>query len=121
MTNCFPILATSQLSKIKSTPAKVDTEFDMLAQSRSTDAKKELDVDLLQTETKPTDFDEIEEWLKAEKSAKEGEESLTSKEFDKFLAERAAVADTLPTINNSSNRTIDDSRSKKKQEEPLLG
>lgn len=113
--------ATTQLSKIKSTPAKVD-EFDMLAQSRTSDGKsttKDIEVDLLQGQTnaKPTDFDEIEKWLKAEKSA-EGEDSLTSKEFDKFLAERAAVADTLPTI---SNRSSDDSRSKKKPEEPLLG
>jgi hypothetical protein len=123
---CF-ITATSQLSKIKSTPAKVD-EFDMLAQSRTTsDGKpgtKDMEVDLLQGQTnaKPTDFDEIEEWLRAEKSSvvpNEGEDSLTSKEFDKFLAERAAVADTLPNI---SNRNSDDSsRSKKKQEEPLLG
>lgn len=96
----------------------------MLAQSRTGgDAKpsgKDNDVDLLQGQTnaKPTDFDEIEEWLKAEKSTNEGEESLTSKEFDKFLAERAAVADTLPNI---SNRNSDDSRAKKKQEEPLLG
>lgn len=120
------LLATSQLSKIKSTPAKVD-EFDMLAQSRtSSDGKsgaKDLGVDLLQGQTsdRPTDFDEIEEWLKAEKSGvnpNEGEDSLTSKEFDKFLAERAAVADTLPSISNSNR---DDSRSKKKQEEPLLG
>jgi hypothetical protein len=123
----FGLAATSQLSKIKSTPAKVD-EFDMLAQSRTgvdgkSSTSKELDVDLLQGQTnaKPTDFDEIEEWLRAEKTGvnpNEGEESLTSKEFDKFLAERAAVADTLPNI---SNRTSDDSRSKKKQEEPLLG
>jgi hypothetical protein len=110
--------ATSQLSKIKSTPAKVDSEFDMLAQSRSSDTKtKELDVDLLQGQTKPTDFDEIEEWLKAEKSANDGEESLTSKEFDKFLAERAAVAEALPNVTARN----EDSRSKKKQEESLLG
>lgn len=90
----------------------------MLAQSRGTDSTKakEIDVDLLQGQTKPTDFDEIEEWLKAEKTANEGEESLTSKEFDRFLAERAAVADTLPTI-----RSSDEARSKKKQDEPLLG
>lgn len=121
----FLSTATSQLSKIKSTPAKVD-EFDMLAQSRSSDGKtKELDVDLLQGQnSKPADFDEIEEWLRAEKSGgggtnpNDGEESLTSKEFDKFLAERAAVADTLPNI---SNRNSDEARSKKKQEEPLLG
>ena len=93
----------------------MDTEFDMLAQSRGTaDGKKDGDVDLLQTQTKPTDFDEIEEWLKAEKSnnAKDGEESLTSKEFDKFLAERAAVADTLPTISSQGS---------KKKEDSLLG
>lgn len=106
------------MSKIKSTPAKVDSEFDMLAQSRSSDTKKEVEVDI----QKPTDFDEIEEWLKAEKTANanEGEESLTSKEFDRFLAERAAVADTLPSISSSSSRS-DDARSKKKQEESLLG
>jgi hypothetical protein len=98
----------------------------MLAKSRTSDGKtKELDVDLLQgSNSKPGDFDEIEEWLRAEKSASnvpnpnEGDESLTSKEFDKFLAERAAVADTLPNI---TNRTSEDARSKKKQEEPLLG
>lgn len=115
--------ATSQLSKIKSTPAKVD-EFDMLAQSRKgndgkTAVSKELEVDLLsgQTNAKPQDFDEIEEWLRAEKSGvnpNDGEDSLTSKEFDKFLAERAAVAETLPNISSES-------RPKKKQEEPLLG
>lgn len=101
----------------------------MLAQSRTgSEGKpgaKDLGVDLLQGQTgdKPTDFDEIEEWLRAEKSGvnpNEGEDSLTSKEFDKFLAERAAVAETLPNI-SSSNRNSDDSRSKKKQEEPLLG
>lgn len=123
------LLATSQLSKIKSTPAKVD-EFDMLAQSRSSDGKpKELEVDLLQggqSSAKPADFDEIEEWLRAEKSGgggtntNDGEESLTSKEFDKFLAERAAVADSLPNISNRTSSS-DDARSKKKQDEPLLG
>lgn len=101
----------------------------MLAQSRTggegkSSGAKDIDVDLLQGQTnaKPADFDEIEEWLRAEKptsaNPNEGEEFLTSKEFDKFLAERAAVADTLPNI---SNRTSDESRSKKKQEEPLLG
>lgn len=98
------------MSKIKSTPAKVDSEFDMLAQSRGAgDTKaKELDVDLLQG-GQQKEFDEIEEWLKAEKATSGaveggiggGEESLTSKEFDKFLAERAAVAETLPNVKNN--------------------
>lgn len=115
------------MSKIKSTPAKVD-EFDMLAQSRTaSDAKsKDIEVDLLQggpANAKPTDFDEIEEWLRAEKTGVNpneatGEDSLTSKEFDKFLAERALVGDNLPSV---SNRSSDEGRSKKKQEEPLLG
>lgn len=88
------------MSKIKSTPAKVDSEFDMLAQSRT--KTKDADPDLL---GQPKEFDEIEEWLKAEKQANEagGDESLTSKEFDKFLAERAAVADTLPNVKNNSD------------------
>jgi hypothetical protein len=125
--NLIHVTATSQLSKIKSTPAKVD-EFDMLAQSRTTNdgkpSAKDMEVDLLQGQTnaKPTDFDEIEEWLRAEKAGgnpNEGEDSLTSKEFDKFLAERAAVADTLPNITNRSS--TEEPRSKKKQEEPLLG
>lgn len=117
----FSAMSTSQLSKIKSTPAKVDSEFDMLAQSRSSETKKEMEVDLLQGQTKSTDFDEIEEWLKAEKAANanDAEESLTSKEFEKFLAERAAAADAIPSI--GSNRTSEEARSKKKQEEPLLG
>lgn len=122
------LLATTQLSKIKSTPAKVD-EFDMLAQSRTASdgksAAKDIEVDLLQgpANAKPTDFDEIEEWLRAEKTGVNpneatGEDSLTSKEFDKFLAERALVGDNLPSV---STRNSDDGRSKKKQEEPLLG
>lgn len=123
LTFIFHFVATTELSKIKSTPAKAD-EFDMLAQSRS-DGKSTKDQDDLlqgQTSAKPTDFDEIEEWLRAEKSGVNpndvGEDSLTSKEFDKFLAERAAVAETLPNI---SNRNSEDSRAKKKPDEPLLG
>lgn len=34
------------------------------------------------------------------------EESLTSKEFDRFLAERAAAADNLPTITSRTGSTI---------------
>ncbi|XP_041768082.1 TOM1-like protein 2 isoform X1 [Anopheles merus] len=75
--------------------------------------------------TRESEFDEIEQWLgnpddidnleaqMAAAGAMGGgdggaghgagtEESLTSKEFEKFLAERAAVAETLPTISSSS-------------------
>ena len=51
-----------------------------------------------------------------------GEESLTSKEFEKFLAERAAVAETLPTISSQIGDTSRDGKKKKKdkEEEGLL-
>lgn len=118
----FAILATSQLSKIKSTPAKID-EFDMLAQSRSvgdTKPTKELDVDLIPTtkDAKPTDFDEMEAWLEQKEVPLN---DVTSSEFDKFLAERAAVAETLPSVSSSNTRNSDERSHKKKADEPLLG
>lgn len=50
---------------------------------------------------------------------------MTSTEFDKFLAERAAAADNLPTIsdggnNKSSQPTIAAPTKPKKDEENLL-
>lgn len=51
------------------------------------------------------------------------EESLTSKEFDRFLAERAAAADSLPTITSQTGPTSGTSRPKKaskKEEESLM-
>jgi hypothetical protein len=62
------ILATTQLSKISSVSAQsgpknsntVD-EFDMLAQSRTGAEKMPTELD---TSLKPTEFDEMEAWLK---------------------------------------------------------
>lgn len=51
------------------------------------------------------------------------EESLTSKEFDRFLAERAAAADTLPTITSQAGATTaatPSPRAKAKKEEESL-
>ncbi|XP_064478413.1 TOM1-like protein 2 isoform X2 [Ornithodoros turicata] len=50
-------------------------------------------------EYKDRDFDEMEQWLK-EKPVTEtsGQESITSSEFDRFLAERAAAAERLPNV-----------------------
>nr|XP_045604218.1 TOM1-like protein 2 isoform X4 [Procambarus clarkii] len=52
---------------------------------------------------KDSDFDEMEAWLNEQPAdAKSGagarEETISSSEFDRFLAERAAAADALPTI-----------------------
>ncbi|XP_026738256.1 TOM1-like protein 2 isoform X2 [Trichoplusia ni] len=52
------------------------------------------------------EIDEIAAWLAQEKAASEanlGTESVTSSDFDKFLAERAAAADTLPNANTNTN------------------
>lgn len=55
------------------------------------------------------------------------EESLTSKEFEKFLAERAAVADNLPSISSqigsggpSSNTNASKDRKKKDDDDGLM-
>lgn len=51
------------------------------------------------------------------------EESLTSKEFDRFLAERAAAADSLPTITSqtgSSTATPRPKKPSKKEEDSLM-
>ncbi|XP_053193724.1 TOM1-like protein 2 isoform X1 [Scomber japonicus] len=42
-------------------------------------------------------MDDIEEWLCADVKGDVAEEGVTSEEFDKFLEERAKVADTLPS------------------------
>ncbi|KAL5293404.1 TOM1L2 family protein [Megaselia abdita] len=102
--------ASTQLSKIGNVTAtagsKQDDEFDMLAQSRKTDGTK---VNPLPTfpplvpdrnlSAKDSEFDEMAQWL--DKSG--GEETVTSTEFDKFLAERAAAADNLPTLSDGGN------------------
>ncbi|XP_045495733.1 target of Myb protein 1 isoform X1 [Colias croceus] len=51
------------------------------------------------------EIDEISAWLEQEKAATEatGQESVTSSDFEKFLAERAAAADTLPPANTNTN------------------
>ncbi|XP_068605745.1 TOM1-like protein 2 [Brachionichthys hirsutus] len=42
-------------------------------------------------------MDDIEEWLSADVKGDAAEEGVTSEEFDKFLEERAKVADSLPS------------------------
>ncbi|BFF97377.1 TOM1-like protein 2 [Drosophila madeirensis] len=52
--------------------------------------------------TKENEIDEMEAWLGSSKEV-DGIEELTSSEFDKFLEERAAAAENLPTINASNS------------------
>ncbi|KAH8270554.1 hypothetical protein KR018_011536, partial [Drosophila ironensis] len=51
--------------------------------------------------TKENEIDEMEAWLGS--SEIDGIEELTSSEFDKFLEERAAAAENLPTIHASNS------------------
>lgn len=145
--------ASSQLSKINTVSAlsgatsktsDVD-EFDMLAQSRNTSVEASNSSttnikELPSAKTQPaslssatqqkhpvrpaeeTEFDEMAAWL--DNSKDDGtEETLTSTEFDKFLAERAAAAESLPTVTTNQNGSGDDndtSRQKKKDDKSLL-
>ncbi|XP_050076210.1 TOM1-like protein 2 [Anopheles maculipalpis] len=131
-------------------PDVVSDEFDMFAQSRNTTGDKEPSrLDLLGATagnntalgTRESEFDEIEQWLgnpddidhleaqMAAAGAMGGdggpgagtEESLTSKEFEKFLAERAAVAETLPTISSSSNSPATTAKDRKKKSDETDG
>lgn len=47
---------------------------------------------------KEQDFAEMERWLQDKPPVEETQESITSSEFDKFLAERTAAAEKLPNI-----------------------
>ncbi|GFG39314.1 hypothetical protein Cfor_02239 [Coptotermes formosanus] len=104
---------------------KDDTEFDMFAQSRNVTYESSktggstyqdnLEPDQLNTALgaiaqnrtqvvmhKESDFDEMAAWLEERPTsgvtATVPEESLTSSEFERFLAERAAAAEALPTV-----------------------
>ncbi|XP_061611459.1 TOM1-like protein 2 isoform X3 [Phyllopteryx taeniolatus] len=43
-------------------------------------------------------MDDIEEWLSTDVKGDEGEEGVTSEEFDKFLEERAKAAEMVPSL-----------------------
>ncbi|XP_048762408.1 TOM1-like protein 2 isoform X2 [Ostrea edulis] len=69
--------------------------------SRNNFTKEE---EVLKLQDKETDYEEMEQWLTAEQKASLNEhknqqkDSLSSSEFDSFLADRAQAPDTLPTI-----------------------
>ncbi|XP_050713850.1 TOM1-like protein 2 isoform X2 [Eriocheir sinensis] len=95
-----------------------DADFDMFAQSRTATCENtrtsnnanqessETDVPSLapvapsrpNAQQKDSDFDEMEAWLNEQPVPAPREETISSSEFDRFLEERAAAADALPTI-----------------------
>ncbi|XP_062294246.1 TOM1-like protein 2 isoform X1 [Scomber scombrus] len=102
-----------------SLPGRNRDDFDMFAQTRSSSLAEQrknvkyedpqalgglasaLDVRQHNTGGIPVSqssvMDDIEEWLCADVKGDVAEEGVTSEEFDKFLEERAKVADTLPS------------------------
>ncbi|XP_059227032.1 TOM1-like protein 2 isoform X2 [Stomoxys calcitrans] len=101
-------------------------EFDMLAQSRTNGGSNKSDLlkdiptldatagsvgspfkrtggNNMPVTVKDNEIDEMEAWLGSAKTAEGLEETVTSSEFDKFLEERAAAAENLPTINATNN------------------
>ncbi|KAM4525970.1 TOM1-like protein 2 [Fundulus diaphanus] len=66
-------------------------------------------------------MDDIEEWLSTDVKGDEGEEGVTSEEFDKFLEERAKAAEVtpgLPSPPSSNPGTAQAPPGRKKQERP---
>uniref|UniRef100_A0A1L8DW12 Putative cytosolic sorting protein gga2/tom1 n=1 Tax=Nyssomyia neivai TaxID=330878 RepID=A0A1L8DW12_9DIPT len=85
-------------------------EFDMLAQSRNvsdqakgtpqkdgktTKGPQDLNV---KENARESEFDEMAAWLEHDPTSDSSKPRMTSKEFDRFLAERVAAAENLPSI-----------------------
>lgn len=129
--------ASSQLSKIDTVTAASGAtikgndidEFDILAQSRNVGSEVGINPPAVKPQSQNTpaknhdihtanesEFDEMAAWLDTSKD--DGtEETLTSTEFDKFLAERAAAAENLPTVSTNQSGGGD---SKKKDDKNVL-
>ncbi|VEN52455.1 unnamed protein product [Callosobruchus maculatus] len=121
-------LSGSKKDAVPDKTKKETDEFDMFAQSRNTTyetSKKSGSnyTDNINPDQVPgglssvtegrtftsddTDFDEIENWLgnSAKTTTGGAEESVTSSDFERFLAERAAAVDNLPVISCTTNST----------------
>lgn len=72
-------------------------------------------------------MEDIEKWLSAETEEEiEGEDGVTSEEFDKFLEERAKAADRLPSVSSSTTdapraATSTGQSKKEKDEDAIFG
>ncbi|XP_059609240.1 TOM1-like protein 2 isoform X1 [Phlebotomus argentipes] len=104
-TKVSQISSVSAQSGSVAQPKDVD-EFDMLAQSRnvSDQAKGTPQKDVVSTKgpqelnARESEFDEMAAWLEHNPTAADSKPRMTSKEFDRFLAERVAAAENLPSI-----------------------
>ncbi|KAL6430545.1 hypothetical protein ACFW04_007852 [Cataglyphis niger] len=89
-------------------------EFDMFAQSRNatyettknSGSKYE---DNLEQPNVESEINEMAAWLDRTPGGQGDQESLTSSEFERFLAERAAAAEALPTLPTAATATSNSS------------
>ncbi|KAK5880951.1 hypothetical protein CesoFtcFv8_021806 [Champsocephalus esox] len=111
---------SSTLSSLSSCQPPGQDDFDVFAQTR-TGAKPEPRItttseDIITSEDSPPTLDvqqptagvgvggqssvmdDIEEWLCTDVKGDEGEEGVTSEEFDKFLEERAKASEMIPGL-----------------------
>lgn len=136
------LTAASQLSQLSSVTAQsgaanstgagkqpdvITDEFDIFAQSRNTTGDNSKDAAKVDStgQNKSAPLDDIDHLDQSEGGAGGSngagpEESLTSKEFEKFLAERAAVADNLPSISSQVGSGTAKSTKKKSDEDDGL-
>ncbi|KAK7113820.1 TOM1-like protein 2 isoform X2 [Littorina saxatilis] len=104
---------------------------------KAVNVKSQPDKEVLGLQDKDSDYDEMEQWLAThdpnaaaalkayhnddeESNSGEKREGLTSSEFDSFLKERAAAAETMPTISAQTGQqpaSARNTRQMKKDEE----
>lgn len=118
--------STAAAAGVGKQPDVITDEFDIFAQSRNTTGDNSKDAAKADStgQNKSVPLDDIEHLDQLEGGGAGGsngaggpEESLTSKEFEKFLAERAAVADNLPSISSQVGSGTAKSTTKKKSDE----
>ncbi|XP_076312139.1 TOM1-like protein 2 isoform X1 [Tachypleus tridentatus] len=96
---------------------QISVSLGSLTSAKATSHEEE---DMIQKLHREQDFDEMERWLEDKPAADKGvQPTITSSEFDRFLAERAAKAEQLPVVttagdtqattstNSSGKRTMD--------------
>ncbi|XP_045123962.1 TOM1-like protein 2 isoform X10 [Portunus trituberculatus] len=89
--------ATYENTKTSSSTYQDNTEADTTPSSLGRVAQVRHNPEAL-WQQKDTDFEEMEAWLNEQPVPAPREETISSSEFDRFLEERAAAADALPTI-----------------------
>jgi len=109
----FDILAQSRTDNKNDMLRDIPT-VDAAAGSSASPYKRPTDQPVVSKTTKESEIDEMEAWLGSSKEI-DGIEEITSSEFDKFLEERAAAAESLPTLPSANNMPENQNQTQKKK------